>query len=94
MSIETFTPKDSSFIESVGCSSLALILVVHFKSGSLWAYTRVSGDTYRSLISSSSLGNYFNLYIRDTHYSYQISPASQSSKLVNIVQKTQEQEQT
>lgn len=92
MAIYTNNIKDSSFIKSVGWSSLAMTLVIEFKSGSIWAYHRVPKNVYESLINSPSSGNYFNLSIRDIYSSERISLPSENSGLVNIEQETQKQE--
>jgi hypothetical protein len=94
MSIYINEPKDSSFIKSIGWSSLAMTLVIEFKSGSIWAYHRVPKKVYESLISAPSVGNYFNLTIRDTYSSERISFASEQSGPVNIEQETKKQEQS
>lgn len=94
MAIHIHESKDSSFIKSAGWSSIAMTLVIQFKSGSVWAYYRVPKKVYESLISSPSMGNYFNISIRDIYSCERLSFASENSGPVNIEQKTKEQEQT
>lgn len=93
MSIHVHECKDSSFIKSVGWSSIAMTLVIEFKSGSLWAYHRVPKKVYKSFISAPSMGNYFNLSIRDIYSCERLSFASENSGPVNIEQETKKQEE-
>lgn len=93
MTIHIHESKDSSFIKSAGWSSIAMTLVIEFKSGSVWAYHRVPKKVYQSLISSPSMGNYFNISIKDIYTCERISFASENSGLVDIEQETKKQEQ-
>ncbi len=93
MTIYTHQTKDSSFIKSVGWSSVAMTLVIEFKSGSVWAYHRVPQNVYNSLITSQSMGNYFNISIRDIYSCERLSFASENHGPVNIEQEAKKQEQ-
>lgn len=92
MAIYTHQVKESSFIKSIGWSSIAMTLVIEFKSGSIWAYHRVPKEVYESFIASSSLGNYFNISIRDIYSCERLSFASENSGPVNIEQEKKKQE--
>jgi len=93
MAIYTQQSKDSSFIKSVAWNSKSMILIVNFKSGSVWAYYRVPKKVYQSLISSSSMGNYFNISIRDIYSCERLSFASENSGSVSIGQKAEQKEE-
>jgi len=79
MTIHTHYFSESSFIHSVGWSSLTLTMVVRFTSGTLWAYHRVPEKKYLEMVKAPSAGHYFNINIRDTHASERISYPNQNS---------------
>lgn len=58
---------NSSDLESVGYDSDTNMLVVEFKSGNTYSYEGVSQDMYNELISSDSIGKYFNQYIKGSY---------------------------
>jgi len=88
MSIYTHTAKDSSFIHHIAWDSSTSVLAVLFRSGSLWLYENVSLETYDELVTSSSVGSYFNKHVRDIFLSTKaafIPPYEQINKGASFV---------
>lgn len=69
MTIYASSNFDSSFIKTIGWNSLNKNLMVHFKSGSFWIYYNVPRKHYSKLIIAPSVGQYFNINIRDVYTS-------------------------
>lgn len=63
--INTF--KDSSVLDACVYNATQKLLLIMFKSGSVWAYEGVSQQEFRLLLRSKSAGKYFNQAIRNNH---------------------------
>lgn len=72
---------DSSFIKHVSFEDNN-ILIVTFSSNSVWAYYNVPIDIYDNLISSESVGSYFNKNIRNIYNSEVLFKISSNSKII------------
>ena len=59
----------SSNLKSVGYDTKERILEIEFQNGRIYQYSNVSNDEYTELMEASSLGRYFNFYIKGA-YSY------------------------
>ena len=57
----------SSMIASVGYAAKTRVLEIEFLSGRIYQYFEVDRDTYGALLKASSIGTYFNAYIRDEY---------------------------
>jgi len=73
MKLLTFSCPNSSFIKHLVYDSENERLAVLFNSLSLWIYQKVSLETYESLIAAESIGNFFNLNIRNFYDSNKIA---------------------
>lgn len=60
---------NSSDLEEIGYDADTSTLVVEFKSGNTYRYSEVPQSVYDDLINSSSIGKYFNQFIKG-NYSY------------------------
>jgi len=69
----TFSCPNSSFIKHLVYDSQNQRLAVLFNSLSLWTYHNVSLETYESLIAAESVGNFFNLNIRNFYDSNKVA---------------------
>lgn len=78
MTLYTTKYYEASFISSTTWDSTTNILLVYFKSGSIWSYFDVPQDIYYSLISAPSTGAYFNKNIRDSYSAEPIERPSDS----------------
>jgi hypothetical protein len=88
---------DSSFIKHVALEDDNL-LIVTFSSNSVWAYYDVPEQIYEELISSTSIGSYFNKNIRNVYSSNVLFKISSNSKIIyhkdqEIVQEEEKQKQ-
>lgn len=63
---------ESSNIESVGHDETTDTLEVEFKSGAVYVYDNVPRAVFDGLISASSVGRYFNSYVRDVYTFVQV----------------------
>ena len=89
---------DSSFIKHISLDEVAQSLIVTFASGSIWLYRGISLDIYNRLITSPSLGNYFNTNIRNKYEAEVIARVGKSSIIVyskgeEIVKEKEQEEQ-
>ena len=73
---------DSSFIQHVSWDEKTHNLIVTFASGSIWLYQRVPKTVYKTLISSESVGAYFNKYIRNHYDSTVVARVGKSSVII------------
>jgi KTSC domain len=89
---------DSSFIKHVAYDELKQSLLVTFATGSIWLYKEITLDVYNRLITSPSLGNYFNTNIRNKYEAEVIARVGKSSVIVyskgeEIVKEKEQKEQ-
>jgi lysyl-tRNA synthetase class 2 len=89
---------DSSFMKHVAYDELQKSLLVTFATGSIWLYKEITLDIYNRLITSPSLGNYFNTNIRNKHEAEVIARVGKSSVIVyskgeEIVKEKEQKEQ-
>jgi hypothetical protein len=73
---------DSSFIKHLALDESSESLIVTFASGSIWLYRGISLEIYNRLISSPSVGNYFNTNIRNKHEAEVLARVGKSSVIV------------
>ena len=73
MKFLSFSPPNSSFIKHLVYDLENEKLAVLFNSLSLWVYHQVSLETYESLAAAESVGNFFNLNIRNFYDSTKVS---------------------
>lgn len=66
MNIEMI-PVTSSNIEAVGYNILTETLYVQFKGGKVYSYEKVPQTVYLSLMSTDSVGKYFNQFIKNQY---------------------------
>lgn len=78
--------SESSFIKTAIWSSESQTLLLHFRSGTVWAYHRVPKKEYLALCSANSVGHYFNIAIRDIYASERIAYSSEIDKVQTIAQ--------
>ena len=64
---------DSSFIQSISFCEDTDTLMIYFKTGSVWFYYDVPEEIYLGLTNASSLGRYFNTFIRNIFSSEKLS---------------------
>jgi hypothetical protein len=64
------TPVSSSNLRSVGYDPRTSTLEVEFMHGGVYSYSNVPEDEYKSLMSASSHGSYFNANIKNGGYPY------------------------
>lgn len=76
MSYYTFKPESSSVIKILLYDIKRQCLAVQFKSNSVWVYFDVPIEVYDNFIKAPSLGNYFNLHIKNSYESSQVMTAS------------------
>ena len=62
----------SSNISSIGYDTASSALEVEFKGGAIYQYYNVPENLYSGLINASSIGNYMNTKIKNTHRYKQI----------------------
>lgn len=60
-------PVESSVILSIGYDDERRILKVRFRNGRVYYYLGVPESAYQSLITSSSIGKYFNEVIKPSY---------------------------
>jgi len=72
---------DSTVIKALAWDSQDKTLVVAFKTNSVWAYFNVPKKIYNSLISSSSLGSFFNKNIRNNFVSIRLDSIPSVQKM-------------
>lgn len=58
------------------------VLFVFFHSGSIWAYNDVPQENYFELLTSKSIGNYFNKNIRNVFESEKVFSAEDNNRYV------------
>lgn len=63
-------PVISSDLASVGYDSVSQILEVEFTSGSVYEYSGVPASIHAGLMSASSLGRFFNQYVKKGGFAY------------------------
>lgn len=73
---------DSSFMKHVAWDEKTHNLIVTFASGSIWLYERVPQSVYKTLISSESVGAYFNKNIRNHYNSTVVARVGKSSVII------------
>ena len=73
---------DSSFIKHLANDEKSNSLIVTFGSGSIWLYKSVKMEVYNRLISSPSLGNYFNTNIRNKYEAEVVARVGKSSVII------------
>ena len=76
--------SESSFIKTLIWSSESQTLLVRFSSGTIWAYYRVPKKEYLALSSSQSVGQYFNIAIRDIYVSERVAYFSDLEKVRTV----------
>lgn len=64
-----FIPVVSSDLSQVGYDGFTSTLVIIFRSGGTYRYSNVPQSEYNGLMSASSKGRYFHVYIKN-RYSY------------------------
>jgi len=72
-SVQTYSPLDSSFIVKMSWFQDGNILMLTFKTGSVWAYYDVPFEIYSGFCKARSYGSYFNHNIRDKYYSERVN---------------------
>lgn len=60
-------PVSSSDLRSVGYDAANSILEIEFHSGGVYQYFSVPSNTYQSLMSAPSHGQYFHSHIKDRY---------------------------
>lgn len=75
--INTF--KDSSVLDACVYNATRELLIILFKSGSIWGYEKVTQEEFRNLLKAKSSGQYFNKSIRNNHPSSAIFKPGQTS---------------
>lgn len=73
MTIKSVFYRDSSFVKNVAWDEDSESLFIRFNSGTTWVYFDVPRNVYSDLIKSPSVGNYFNLNIRNLYSSQRIN---------------------
>lgn len=63
-------PVESEVIASIGYDDKSKLLIVVFKNGIAYTYPSVSWEVFRSFVSASSKGKYFNKHIKEQYASY------------------------
>ena len=71
--IETYSPLDSSFILKMSWFEDGNILMLTFKTGSIWAYYDVAFEVYSGFCKAKSYGSYFNANIRNQYLSQRVN---------------------
>jgi hypothetical protein len=89
---------DSAFIKHLAYDEKSNALIVSFASGSIWLYKSVTLEMYNCLITSPSVGNYFNTNIRNKHEAEVIARVGKSSVIIyskgeEIEQETQKSQE-
>jgi hypothetical protein len=64
------TPVESSNLRSVGYDPATETLEVTFKQSGTYSYSNVPESVYKSLMSASSHGEYFDRHIKKGSYPY------------------------
>jgi hypothetical protein len=64
------TPVSSSNLRSVGYDAEARMLEVEFLNGGLYRYSGVPASVHAGLMSASSLGTYFDRYVKKAGYPF------------------------
>lgn len=65
------TPVSSSNLAAVGYDPMLFQLDVQFRNGRVYRYFNVPPATYSALMSSYSLGQFFDWFIKRAEYLYQ-----------------------
>jgi hypothetical protein len=65
--IPKLKPVESSNIEAAGYRKRDSLLVVRFKTGSVYEYRQVPQEVYTNFLSAESKGKYFYRNIRDAY---------------------------
>lgn len=71
-----YNKVESSAIKQIAYDTSTSILVTVFHTGSMWAYIDVPIEVYDELIHAPSIGNYFNLHIRNFYASQKYAPSN------------------
>lgn len=62
-----FHPVESSVISAVGYDEEQQLLEVRFRTGRIYHYYDVAPASFQRLLTASSVGGYFNRFIRERH---------------------------
>jgi len=73
MTIKSVFYRDSSFVKNVAWDEDSESLFIRFNSGTTWVYFGVPRNVYSELIKSPSVGQYFNINIRNLYSSQRIN---------------------
>jgi hypothetical protein len=73
MTIKSVFYRDSSFVKNVAWDEDSESLFIRFNSGTTWVYFGVPRNIYSELIKSPSVGQYFNVNIRNLYSSQRIN---------------------
>lgn len=73
MTIKSVFYRDSSFVKNVAWDEDSESLFIRFNTGTTWVYFGVPQNVYSQLIKSPSVGQYFNLNIRNLYSSQRIN---------------------
>lgn len=73
MTIKSVFYRDSSFVKNVAWDEDSESLFIRFNSGTTWVYFGVPRNIYSELIKSPSVGQYFNINIRNFYSSQRIN---------------------
>lgn len=79
-----YNKVESSAIKQVAYDTSTSIFVTVFHTGSMWAYIDVPIEIYNELICASSVGNYFNLHIRNFYDAQKYIPTPDSGKEIYV----------
>lgn len=63
--IETYNVEHSSVFNKIIYNRSSRLMIVHFKNENIYEYISVYQKAFDKFINSSSLGYYFNRYIKD-----------------------------
>lgn len=63
-------PVNSALIKQVGYNPMTSVLCVEFRDGAVYHYSGVPSSVYEGMMLSSSMGHYFDTYVKKAGYSY------------------------
>ncbi|MFL9863766.1 KTSC domain-containing protein [Paraburkholderia fungorum] len=61
-------PVRSSAIRAVGYDAASMRMTILFQQGHTYDFCRVPDQVYRGLMSASSMGSYYNNFIKDRYH--------------------------
>ena len=69
-------PVKSSFFHSVGYNKKSQILEIEFLNGTIYEYSEIPKKLHEGLMAASSLGKYYNQYIKGQFSSKRLESVS------------------